>query len=257
MDSPAERQHVGHACACAAGRKAAADVDEFGILQLLAGQPVAAHAVGDHGVRIIQHYSVHAQRPPHVAPHVAAIAFARGAFDDGAQQVVAIAGVAEARARFGDQVELLEDGDGLARILVLLEMLFHLAIAVGIDAAQVAQQLAHRHGERFDGEVRHIGLHGRIQVDLALFDQLQNGYRRHGLGDGRQPVAGAGRGRHAVFQVGIAVTLHPFHVALAETDGHARQALRGHALGRPAVEVRQARGQSGGRFGSGLRHAAQ
>ena len=202
--------------------------------------------MGDHGVRIIQHGSVHAQRPPYVAPHVAAIAFARGALDDGAQQVVAIAGVAEARARFGDQVEMFENGDGLARILVLLEMLLHLAVAVGIDAAQVAQQLAHRHGKRFDGEVRHIGLHGCIQVDLALFDQLQDGHRRHWLGDGRQPVAGPGRGRHPVFQVGIAIAFDPFHLALAETDGDARQALRGHAPGHPAVEVRQARGQRSG-----------
>ncbi|MNQ57705.1 hypothetical protein D3C85_718720 [compost metagenome] len=215
--------------------------------------------MGNHGVRVIHHDGVHAQRPPHVATHVAAIAFARGTLDDGAQQVVAIAGVAEARARFGDQVELLEDGDGLARILVLLEVLLRLAVAVGVDAAQVAQQLAHRHGKRFDREIRHIRLHGRIQVDLALFHQLQDGHRRHGLGDGREPVTGPGRGRYAVFQVRIAIAFDPFHTALAEPDGHARDAGLVHALGHPAVEVGQARGQrqGGNSSGSALRHAAE
>ncbi len=178
--------------------------------------------------RVVHPRVAHAERAPHVFAHVVAVRLAGGGLDDGAEQVVAVARIAVARARLGDEVVVLEDGDGLARRLARLDAQLGLAVDVVRDAAEVAEELAHGDGPLLLREVGDVGLHFGVEVELALLGELEDGDGRHRLRHRREPVGRLGLHRRLVFEVGVAEALHPRGAVLDEADGQPRRAVEFH-----------------------------
>src|SRR5258708_24570225 len=105
-------------------------------------------------------------------------------------------------------------------------------LVVVADATEMREKLAGGDRRVFLWEHWAIFLHGSVEVELAAFEELQNGNGSDGLGDGAEAVQRGGSRGGEVFEVGHAEAGGPDGLAiLYDGDGNAGNAVGGHEGG--------------------------
>ncbi len=224
-------------------------MDEFGVLELFPDELIPLDPVRNHGQRIVQARVGHPERLQNGPADVFSIGEARSALDGGTEQVISVGGIIVAGAGLGDEVEVLEDGQGLARRLGLFDVAFDRVIAVMADPPEMPEKLADGDGPFLPGKIGDISLDFAVQVDLPLFHEMKDGGGRDRLGDRGQPVGALRLGRRPVLDIGQPEPLDPDKVVLDKPGGQARDPVEGHLLGHEILEGAQRFGIPWGLFG--------
>src|SRR5882757_4697200 len=159
-----------------------------------------------------------------------------GAFEDAAEQRVAVGGVMELRAGLGEERVVGEELEGFfhgGEVAGAVVGDVALAILVVVaNAAQVGEKLARSYGRILLGEGRAIFLDGDVQIELAAFIELEDGDCGDRFRDGAEAVERRGGGGSGVFQVGHAEARRPDGLAiLNDGNGNAGNAVGGHEGG--------------------------
>ncbi len=191
----------------------------------------------------------------HLTPHVREERLARRPLHHRAHEVPAVARVAPARPGLEQERVVGEDRESLSDSRVVPRAL-ELRAAVMADPRQVPCNQAGGDRPALDGEFRHVGLDGDVEIERPALDESPDGDRGDGLGDAADPEFGERRHRDLVLEVRPAESLRPDDV-LADSDRNrqARNAARHpqrieeHAPGLDRIHVAARCDPHGGRPG--------
>ena len=151
---------------------------------------IPARAVRNDCEKIIGLRLFHSREPKNILLHVVHVFLRRGAFQNAAQERVAVSRIIELRGRFRHQ---RVTGENLERFFHARKMpgavLGDVSFSVGVvmpDASQVAEQLAGGDRPLLLRKRRAVFLYGRIEVQLSAFEKLHHRRRRDGFGNRAQ-----------------------------------------------------------------------
>ena len=199
-------------------------IHRLGGLVAVFGDVVERHALWNGRAGQVGAGVAHSQGLKHALLHPVQIGSLRGRFHDGTHDIRAVAAVVEGFAGRGQQRAIFEYVQGCAHavempaVQVLPDRETQAEPVVG-NAGGMAHREAGGDAVIRSGQIRQIGTHRTIDIELAGIDQSRHGQRVDRLGRAAQAENGVNGGRACLLQVGVAGGCGPDPLAVDHDRG--------------------------------------